>query len=57
MSCAALVEIEYLTPSDDLGRRRFFLNWIEASGKKRSQVFFAQPKQYGFNENDPIPAS
>lgn len=49
--------IEYLTTSDSLGRCRFFLNWTKANGEKKSQVFFANPKIYGFKENDPIPAS
>tara|TARA_R100000541_G_scaffold56340_2_gene65694 strand:+ start:738 stop:884 length:147 start_codon:yes stop_codon:yes gene_type:complete len=38
--------IEYLTSYDQLGRCRFFLTWDE-NGKKRSQVFFARPEDYG----------
>ena len=41
------VKIEYLDEVPDaLGRRRFFLNWVELSGKKRAQIFFADPKIY-----------
>lgn len=45
-------KIEYITQPDELGRRRFFLNWVETSGRNRSQVFFAKPADYGFNDQD-----
>jgi hypothetical protein len=41
-------EIEYRSKIvDALGRCRFFLNWVESNGKKRSQLFFANPEDYG----------
>lgn len=45
------VEIEYRSKEvDHLGRCRFFLNWThKETGEKRSQVFFADPRQYGFD--------
>ena len=42
-------EIEYRSKViDTLGRMSFFINWIEKSGKKRSQAYFAKPEDYGF---------
>jgi hypothetical protein len=38
--------IEYLSEEDKLGRCRFFLNWVEVEGGKRSQCFFADPEKY-----------
>ena len=32
---------------DNLDRCHFFLNWIERNGNRRSQAFFANPKDYG----------
>lgn len=46
-----ITTIEYLTGSDELGRCRFFLNWID-KGRRRSQVFFANPEGYGHNKPD-----
>ena len=41
-------EIEYMSGViDKLGRCSFFLNWRETNGKIRSQIFFADPKDYG----------
>ena len=39
-------EIEYLSETDHLGRCRFFLNWNDGY-RRRSQVFFADPENYG----------
>ncbi len=40
--------IEYISEEvDTLGRCHFFLNWKDANGKKRSQVFFAKPEDFG----------
>ena len=48
-----IFKIEYLsTEADSLGRHRFFLNWVEPNGRKRSQVFFANPKVYGFDNEE-----
>jgi len=40
-----VTSIEYLTEPDNLGRVRFFINWLD-NGKKRSQIFFANPHEY-----------
>jgi len=48
MVSACRTSIEYRSKViDTLGRCHFFLNWEEDNGKKRSQAFFADPKQYG----------
>lgn len=40
-------KIEYMSETiDNLGRCRFFLNWHDGQ-RKRSQVFFADPREYG----------
>lgn len=31
---------------DSLGRRCFFLDWVEKDGNKRSQIFFCNPEKY-----------
>ena len=42
--------IEYLTPTDELGRCRFFLTWKDGE-RTRSQAFFATPETYGHTRN------
>lgn len=40
--------IEYSTDIDELGRCQFFLTWFDLGSRRyRSQVFFANPEQYG----------
>ncbi len=48
------MSIEYRTMSDEKGRCRFFLNWVTESGRKRSQVFFANPEIYGFSKPEDV---
>lgn len=49
MTSIIKTEIEYRSKIiDTLGRYRFFLNWSDPNGKKRSQIFFANPRDYGF---------
>jgi hypothetical protein len=31
---------------DDLGRRKFTLEWIDSTGRKRGQCFHADPAQF-----------
>jgi hypothetical protein len=41
-------KIEYLSESDSNGRCEFILRWMDADGRKRGQVFFCDPHDYGF---------
>ena len=41
-------KIEYRTCNPDHKNRiRFFLNWVDSNDNKKSQVFFANPENYG----------
>ena len=37
-----------ITGFDELGRCRFLIEWVDSRGNIRAQVFFANPKNYGF---------
>ena len=43
-----ITSVEYLTEPDSLGRVKFFINWMDGK-RERSQIFFANPKEYGLN--------